>query len=322
MVTALVFVVAMVTSLVVTPLVRHYGHLTGILDQPDPRKVHVVPIPRLGGIAMVLAFGLAIGLATFYNPDLGELGTVRPNRAPAIILTVAVLFVVGIWDDVRGTRALVKLAFQVLAAVIGWWLGLSIDKLSGPWGTVHLDPWLSLLLTVLWIVAVINALNLIDGLDGLAAGVSLTILGGFAILAGREGYDPTLPVIAAAAGAAIGFLAYNLHPASIIMGDTGAMFLGFVIAVIGISLTQDGVVPHPPWVPAIALGLPILDMLWAVIRRAASGLPIHVADRGHIHHQLLNRGLSQRDTMLLLTAVSAGFAVVAVLLGRLHQLSL
>ena len=317
MVTALVFVVAMVVSLVVTPLVRHYAHTSGILDQPDPRKVHTVPIPRLGGIAMVLAFGVAIGAALIYNADLGELGDVRPNRAPAVIVGVAVLFVVGIWDDVRGMRPLVKLAFQVSAAVAAWWLGLAIDKLVGPWGTVHLDPWLSLLLTVLWIVAVINAINLIDGLDGLAAGISLTVLGAFAILAGREGYDPTLPVIAATAGAAIGFLAYNLHPASIIMGDTGAMFLGFVIAAIGISLTQDGVVPHPPWVPVVALGVPILDMIWTVIRRTASGSPIHVADRGHIHHQLLRRGLSQRDTMLLLTAVSAGFAVLAVLLGRI-----
>jgi UDP-GlcNAc:undecaprenyl-phosphate/decaprenyl-phosphate GlcNAc-1-phosphate transferase len=317
MVTALVFVVAMVVSLVVTPVVRHFGHTRGILDQPHERKVHTVPIPRLGGIAMVLAFGVAIGAAMLYNPDLGELGDVRPNRAPAIIVGVAVLFVVGIWDDVLGMRPLVKLFFQVSAAVLAWWLGLSIEKLTGPWGTVELDPWLSLLLTVFWIVAVINAINLIDGLDGLAAGISLTVLGAFAILAGREGYDPTLPIIAATAGAAIGFLAYNLHPASIIMGDTGAMFLGFVIGAIGISLTQDGVVPHSPWVPIVALGVPILDMIWTVIRRAASGSPIHVADRGHIHHQLLNRGISQRDTMLLLTAVSAGFAVLAVLLGRI-----
>ena len=318
MVTALVFLLAMVVSLVVTPLVRHLGNTRGILDHPDERKVHTVPIPRLGGIAMVLAFGVAIGAAMLYNPDLGELGDVRPNHAPAIVAGVAVLFVVGIWDDVLGMRALVKLVFQVFAAVLAWWLGLSIEKLTGPWGTVELDPWISLLLTVLWIVAVINAINLIDGLDGLAAGISLTVLGAFAILAGREGYDPTLPIIAATAGAAIGFLAYNLHPASIMMGDTGAMFLGFVIAAIGISLTQDGVVPHSPWVPIVALGVPILDMIWTVIRRTASGSPIHVADRGHIHHQLLNRGLSQRDTMLLLTAVSAGFAVLAVLLGRIE----
>ncbi|HEX2766186.1 MAG TPA: MraY family glycosyltransferase [Candidatus Limnocylindria bacterium] len=316
MVTALVFVAAMVVSLVVTPIMRAVGHRYGLLDQPDERKIHEVPIPRLGGIAMALAFGVAIGLATLYNPDLGELGDVRPNRAPAIIAGVAILLVVGVWDDVRGMRPLVKLGFQILAVSVAWWLGLSIEKLVGPWGSIHVGA-LSWPLTVLWVVAVINAVNLIDGLDGLAAGVALSVLGAFAILAGREGYDPTLPVIAATAGAAIGFLAYNLHPATIIMGDTGSMFLGFVVAAIGISLTQDGVVPHPPWVPIVALGIPILDMIWAVVRRSASGSPIHVADRGHIHHQLLKRGLSQRDAMLLLTAVSAGFAVLAVLLGRM-----
>lgn len=317
MVTALVFIVAMVVALIVTPVVRHFGHTSGILDQPDERKVHTYPIPRLGGIAMVIAFGIAIGMALVYNPDLGALGSVRPNRAPAILAGVAVLFVIGLWDDVRGMRPLAKLGFQIGAATLAWGLGLSIEKLVGPWGTVDVAA-VSWPLTVLWIVAVINALNLIDGLDGLAAGVSLTVLGAFAILAGREGYDPMLPIIAATAGAAIGFLAYNLHPASIIMGDTGSMFLGFVIAAIGISLTQDGVQPHSPWVPIVALGVPILDMIWAVIRRSASGMPIHIADRGHIHHQLLKRGLNHRDAMLILTAVSAGFAVLAVLLARIE----
>jgi len=315
--TALVFVAAMVVALILTPAMRAIGHRYGLLDQPDERKIHEIPIPRLGGIGMAIAFAVAIGMAMLYSPDLGALGSVRPNRAPAILAGVAVLLLVGIWDDVRGMRPLVKLGFQVGAATLAWWLGLSIEKLVGPWGTLDVSA-LSWPLTVLWIVAVINAVNLIDGLDGLAAGVSLTILGAFAILAGREGYDPMLPVIAATAGAAIGFLAYNLHPASIIMGDTGSMFLGFVIGAIGISLTQDGVEPHAPWVPIVALGVPILDMIWAVVRRSASGMPIHVADRGHIHHQLLRRGLSQRDAMLLLTAMSAGFAVLAVLLARIE----
>jgi UDP-GlcNAc:undecaprenyl-phosphate GlcNAc-1-phosphate transferase len=175
---------------------------------------------------------------------------------------------------------------------------------------------LSLPVTVAWIVGVINAINLIDGLDGLATGVVLTVLFAFGLLAAADGVDPTLPIIAATAGAAVGFLAYNLHPASIIMGDTGSMILGFVVAVVGISLTQDGVIPQPPWVPIIALGVPIADTIWAVIRRTARGEPFFVADRGHIHHQLLRLGLSQRDAMLILTAVSAALAVLAVLLGR------
>jgi UDP-GlcNAc:undecaprenyl-phosphate GlcNAc-1-phosphate transferase len=184
-----------------------------------------------------------------------------------------------------------------------------------PWGIVELGI-LSLPITVAWIVGVINAVNLIDGLDGLASGVVLTALGAFGLLAAVDGVDPTLPLIAATAGAAVGFLAYNLHPASIIMGDTGSMFLGFVVAAIAISLTQDGVHPVSPWVPIVALGVPIVDTAWAIVRRTARGEPFFVADRGHIHHQLLRRGLSQRDAMLILTAASAGLGVVAVLLAQ------
>jgi len=165
---------------------------------------------------------------------------------------------------------------------------------------------------------VINAINLIDGLDGLASGVVLTALGAFGLLAAVDGVDPTLPLIAATAGAAVGFLAYNLHPATIIMGDTGSMFLGFVVAAIAISLTQDGVHPVNPWVPIVALGVPIVDTAWAIVRRTARGDAFFVADRGHIHHQLLRRGLSQRDAMLILTAASAAFAVFAVLLAQVE----
>ena len=312
MLSALTFAAAMVVALVVTPIVRVFAHGRGLLDHPSERKVHAVPVPRLGGVAMAIAFFIAIGLATLASGDLGAVGLL-PNRAPAILAGVAVLFVIGVIDDVRGMRALVKLGFQVGAAALTWWLGLQIETLYLPWGIVNLGM-LSLPLTILWIVGVINAVNLIDGLDGLASGVAMTVLGAFALLVAPG--DPTLPIIAATAGAAIGFLAYNLHPASIIMGDTGSMFLGFVIASIGISLTQDGLFPQAPWVPIIALGVPIIDTIWAVVRRTARGAPFFEADRGHIHHQLLVRGLHQRDAMLLLTAVSAGFAIVAILLGR------
>jgi UDP-GlcNAc:undecaprenyl-phosphate GlcNAc-1-phosphate transferase len=315
MLTALTFAAALVIGLVVTPIVRTLAHRLELLDMPGGRKVHQVPVPRLGGVAMIIAFGVAIGLATLASADLGAVSGLRPNRAPAILAGVGLLLVLGVIDDVRGMRALVKLAFQVGAALIAFGLGLSIDRLYLPSGIVDLGV-LALPITVAWIVGVINAVNLIDGLDGLAAGVALTVLGAFGLLAAADGVDPTLLIIAASIGAAVGFLAYNLHPASIIMGDTGAMFLGFVIASVGIALTQDGVFPLPPWVPMVALGVPIADTIWAVVRRSARGEPFFVADRGHIHHQLLRRGLSQRDAMLNLTAVSAGLGVLAVLLGR------
>ena len=313
---ALTFAAALVTGLIVTPLVRGFAQHRGLLDQPGERKVHEVAIPRLGGVAMAIAIAAAIGGATLADPDLGATLGLRPNRAPAILAGVALLLVVGIVDDVRGMRALVKLFFQVAAALLAWWLGLSVEQLFLPWGIVDLGP-LALPLTVAWIVGVINAVNLIDGLDGLAAGVVLTVLGAFGLLAAADGVDPTLFIVAATIGAAVGFLAYNLHPATIIMGDTGSMVLGFVVAAVAISLTQDGVQPQAPWVPIIALGVPIIDTIWAVVRRTARGEPFFVADRGHIHHQLLRLGLSQRDAMLSLTALSGALAMIAVLLGRL-----
>ncbi|MEA2651205.1 MAG: hypothetical protein QOI85_926 [Chloroflexota bacterium] len=315
MLIALTFATALVVGLVATPIVRGFAHGQGLLDEPGGRKVHRVAIPRLGGVAMAIAFAAGVGVAILMSPDLDAVGGLRPNRAPAILVGVAMLVVVGMVDDVRGMRALVKLSFQVATAGVAWWLGLSIDRLHLPWGIVELGI-LSLPITVAWIVGVINAINLIDGLDGLASGVVLTAIGAFGLLAAVDGVDPTLPLIAATAGAAVGFLAYNLHPATIIMGDTGSMFLGFVVAAIGISLTQDGVQPVHPWVPMVALGVPILDTAWAVVRRTARGEPFFVADRGHIHHQLLRRGLSQRDAMLILTAASAGLGVVAVLLAQ------
>jgi UDP-GlcNAc:undecaprenyl-phosphate GlcNAc-1-phosphate transferase len=314
----LTFAAALVTGLIVTPIVRGMAHSMGLLDQPGGRKVHAVPIPRLGGVAMAIAIAVAIGGATIVNPDLGSTLGLRPNRAPAILAGVGLLLVVGIVDDVRGMRALIKLAAQVGAALLAWWLGLSIDQLFFPWGIVELGP-LALPITVIWIVAVINAVNLIDGLDGLAAGVVLTVLGAFGLLAAADGVDPTLFIVAATIGAAVGFLAYNLHPATIIMGDTGSMVLGFVVAAVAISLTQDGVYPQAPWVPIIALGVPIIDTIWAVVRRTARGDAFFVADRGHVHHQLLRLGLGQRDAMLLLTAASGALAMMAVLLGRLAR---
>lgn len=317
MLIAVTFALACVVALIATPVVRGLAHHYGMLDQPSERKIHEVPVPRLGGVAMAIGFGVAIVIALMVSPTLGSTSGLRPNHAPAILAVVGVLFVVGLVDDLRGMRPLVKLGLQVATAVLAWALGLRLEALHLANGTIGLGL-VSLPITIIWIVGVLNAINLIDGLDGLAAGVALTVLGAFGLIAAVDRMDPTLPIIAATAGAAVGFLAYNLHPASIIMGDTGAMFLGFVIAAVGISLTQEGTVPSAPWVPIVALGLPLADMGWAIIRRTASGGSFFVADRGHIHHNLLRAGLSQRDAMLLLTAVSAGLALLAVVLGRVR----
>ena len=317
MLTALTFAAAFVVSLGVTPIVRGIAQRFGLLDHPGAhRKVHLVPVPRLGGVAMAIAFAAGIALATIGSGgDLQAVGGVRPNRAPAILAGVALLVVVGVIDDTRGMRAFMKLGAQVGAALVAVGLGLVLERFYLPGGTLELGA-LAVPVTVAWIVGVINAVNLIDGLDGLASAVVLTVLGGFGVLAAVDGADPTLFVIAATVGSAAGFLAYNLHPASIIMGDTGSMFLVFLVSAIGISLMQDGLRPVAPWVPVIALGVPLADTVWAVVRRTARGEAFYLADRGHIHHQLLRSGFSQRDAMLSLTAVSALLAMIALVLGR------
>jgi len=315
MLIALTFATALVVSLVTTPVIRRLAHRLDFLDEPSARKIHVVPLPRLGGVAMIIAFAVALGFALLASPDLGATAGLRPNRALPILTGVLLILVIGLIDDIGGMRALVKLALQVGVATVVYLMGLQLDVLHFPWGYLELGVW-AYPVTVAWIVGMINAINLIDGLDGLASGVVLTVLGAFAVLAANERVEPMLPLIAATAGAAVGFLAYNLHPASIIMGDTGSMFLGFIVAAVAISLMRDGTQPVAPWVPIIAVGLPIADTLWAVVRRTAAGAKFFVADRGHIHHQLLDRGLSQRDTMLILTAVSAALAIIAILLGR------
>ena len=317
MLIAITFAVACVVALVVTPLVRGVAYRYGWLDQPDARKVHQVPIPRLGGVAMAVGFAAAIAFVVIASPTLDSPAELGRSYVPAIFAAVLLLVGVGVVDDIRGMRAMVKLVFQVAAAALAWQLGLRIEQLPLGSDSIELGV-LSLPITLIWIVGVINAINLIDGLDGLAAGIALTVLGAFGLVAAADRMDPILPIIAATGGAAAGFLAYNLHPASIIMGDTGAMFLGFIVAAVGISLTQEPVDPAPIWVPIVALALPLADMLWAIVRRTARGEPFFVADRGHIHHQLLRLGLSQRDAMLLLTAVSGALGLLAVLIGRLR----
>jgi UDP-GlcNAc:undecaprenyl-phosphate GlcNAc-1-phosphate transferase len=309
------FAVALVAASLLTPVIRDAAHGAGLLDEPEGRKVHETPIPRLGGVAIAAAFYLGIAAALVVARTAGSPLRLETGHLPAILVGAALIAAIGVLDDTQGTRARVKFAAQVVVALVAYGLGLSIDRLDGPWGSLALGIW-SLPLTVAWIVAVVNALNLIDGLDGLASGVALTVLAAFLLIASAGGATPpSLIVLAAGAGGAIGFLRYNLHPASIIMGDTGSMLLGYLLAAAAISLTQIGSPAVAPWVPLVALGLPLADTAWTVVRRLVGGEPVFVADRRHIHHRLLELGLSQRTVALLLWLVSAALGLLAVILA-------
>ena len=312
---AAAFLLALAGAWLLTPIVRDAAHGAGLLDEPEERKVHKTPIPRLGGVAIGAAFYLGIAAGLVAARATGERLDLVSGHLTGILVGVALIAGVGLLDDLQGMRARVKLAAQLVVALVAYGLGLSIDALHGPWGTLDLGA-RSLLLTVVWIVAMINALNLIDGLDGLSSGVALTSMAAFFALAiGMPASDPILLVLAAGAGGVLGFLRYNLHPASIIMGDTGSMQLGFLLAALGISLTQVAEGAVAPWIPLLAVGLPLADMGWAVLRRIAARAPVFAPDKRHIHHQLMAGGLSTRWVVLVLWVASAALGALAVLLA-------
>jgi UDP-GlcNAc:undecaprenyl-phosphate/decaprenyl-phosphate GlcNAc-1-phosphate transferase len=314
LVAAAAFTVALVASVVLTPLIRVAATDAGFLDEPEARKVHEVPIPRLGGVAIGTGFYLGMAAALVATRAVGRPLDLSTGHLPAILVGVALIGGVGVLDDLAGMRARVKLTAQVVIALVVYGLGLSVDHISGPWGSVDIGPW-SIVVTVAWIVAVVNAVNLIDGLDGLASGVAVTAMAALFVIGAASGDSlPLLSVLAAGAGGVVGFLRYNIHPASIIMGDTGSMLLGFLLAAVGISLTQPPV-SAAPWIPVIVVALPLADTAWAVVRRLFSGAPVLAPDKRHIHHLLLAGGLSQRAVAILLWIATAALGLIAVLLG-------
>lgn len=308
------FGVALLVGLVVTPLVRRAAVGASLLDEPGGRKIHVRAIPRLGGAAMLVAVGAALAAVLGLSAALA--GSSPVNSAfVATVVGVVIVGGVGLIDDLRDLPPAAKLGGQIAGAVAVVWLGLSIDSITVPWGAIDLGP-LGPILTVIWLVAVVNAVNLIDGLDGLAGGVALIAAAAFAALAWMLGATGVLLPLAAGAGAVLAFLAYNRPPALIIMGDAGSMFLGMLLGCGAVAL---GAAPgrHLALVAAVvALGVPLFDMTWAVVRRLAAGRSVFAADSGHIHHRLLHHGLSQTQAAALLVGVSALLGLVAVIIGR------
>jgi UDP-GlcNAc:undecaprenyl-phosphate GlcNAc-1-phosphate transferase len=304
-------IVGFLAALVLTPLVRYVARRQGLLDEPDERKVHDVAIPRLGGIAIAAAFYLGLAAALLAGSNGGAL-LGDPDQVVSVLLGAALIVCIGVVDDLFGMRARIKLSAQVAIALVVALLGLSIDRLYGPWGVVSTGLW-SVPLTVVWFVVVMNAINLIDGLDGLASGVALIAMGAFFVIASEAGVPLSLAAfLGAGAGAVIGFLPFNLYPASIIMGDTGSILLGFLLAAAGVTVTQSGSPGAAPWVPVLVLALPLVDTAWAVIRRILARAPIFAPDKKHVHHRLLAIGLSQRIAMLVLWAISAAFGVLGL----------
>ncbi len=291
---------AFLVSLVTTPIVKTLAQKWGAVDVPkDGRRMHDHPIPRMGGLAIFLGFLLSVVLFAPFVQKNG-LGI----QLQSMLLGAVVIVVLGILDDIYALPALPKLIVQIVAAIIAVGGGNLIDTISNP-NIFSADPywelgWLAYPVTVIWIVAVTNAVNLIDGLDGLACGVS-TISSMTVLVIALTVAEPAVAVLMAClAGGCIGFLPYNMNPAKIFMGDTGSTFLGYVLAVVSIQGLFKYYTLISFVVPFLMLGLPIFDTCFAFIRRIAHGQsPMH-ADRSHIHHRLIDMGLSQKQAVAML----------------------
>jgi UDP-GlcNAc:undecaprenyl-phosphate GlcNAc-1-phosphate transferase len=307
------FAASVATSAALTPLVRSAARRWGFLDHAlSSRKVHGKPVPRLGGVAIVAAFFAPLVALYFVDSEVGRRFWSDPAPALGLFAGGLLIAVLGVFDDLRGSGARIKFVVQFGVAALMYAFGYRIDILSNPFGGAIDLGVLALPFTMLWIAGVINAMNLIDGLDGLAGGVAVIAVGSTFAVSAMRGDPLMLLFTAALGGAVLGFLFYNFNPATIFMGDTGSMFLGFVLATTAIRSSQKGSTAVALIVPIIALGIPIADTLLAMIRRAARGAPLFSADRGHIHHRLLGLGLSHRQAVLVLYAGSLVLAGLAV----------
>jgi len=296
------FVIAFAVSLLSTPWVARLAFRIGAVDQPGKRKIHHRVMPRLGGLAVFAGFAVA---AAFLGVD---------SRLGGLLAGGTVILLLGILDDTRGLSPKVKLFGQTVAATIVVFSGIRIEFINNPFNGYFFLGDFSIPFTVFWIVAITNAVNLIDGLDGLASGVSTIALLTVAIIAYQIGQSTVSLLALALAGAILGFLRYNFYPAKIFLGDCGSMLLGFMVAVLAVFGLLKGVTVVAFVVPIIILGVPIFDICFAILRRFYEHKPIFQADKQHLHHRLLSFGFSHRQTVLLIYGLSLIFSASALLL--------
>jgi UDP-GlcNAc:undecaprenyl-phosphate GlcNAc-1-phosphate transferase len=308
------FLVAFLAAALLTPLVRRLAFRLGAVSYPGGRHVHRSAVPRLGGIAIYVAFLLPIGALLFVDSSVGHIVRTHAWRASGLLVGATAVTLLGVVDDTRGVRAVLKLAAQVAVAGLTFACGYRIEAIALPFvGPVSMGVF-AFPVTVLWITGIINAVNLIDGLDGLAAGVVLFAALTNFVIANIAGSVFIAVVMATTVGALLGFLLFNFNPARIFMGDSGSYLLGYVLAaaVLAGSTAQKASTAVSLLVPCLALGVPIFDTLFSMVRRFLERRPLFSADRGHIHHRLLDMGLTHRRAVLTLYGVSAVFSVTAI----------
>ena len=299
-------------SLILTPIFRDIFRSYGVVDEPDQnRKIHKYPIPRVGGIAVAASYAASFFIVQFRTGILEEHLALVWKVLPA----ACVIFAVGIVDDLWGLKAWQKLLGQLLAAGIACWYGILAVDVVG----LHVRAWWTIPVTILWLLACSNAFNLVDGMDGLAAGVgmfaTLTIFVAALLQKNIALAMATVPL----AGCLLGFLCYNFNPATIFLGDSGSLLIGFLLGCYGIIWTQKSATLLGMTAPLMALSLPLLDVGLSIVRRFLRRQPIFTADRGHIHHRLLDRGMSPRKAAVLLYGICSIVAVFSLFQSVVHN---
>lgn len=299
-------VIALGIPLLLTPLIRKLAIIAGAVAIPGARKVHLGPIPCWGGLGIYLGFAAALVCSVPLNREM--LG---------LLLGGLVILVVGLIDDRRALSPWAKLAGQIGAAAVLVSFGVTIKFMTNPFGGMISLGYFSIPFTIAWVVAITNALNLVDGLDGLAAGIAVISAGTVAVISLGQGALPVAFCAMLLGAAALGFLPYNFHPARIFMGDTGAMFLGFMLASLSALGLTKSATAFSLILPILILGIPIFDLLFAIVRRLLRGQHIFTADKGHLHHRLLDMGLTHRQTVLMIYAINLILGGSAILLTHL-----
>lgn len=302
MYTIKLIVFSMIISLIITPIVIAVSKKLDIVDRPNFRKIHTKPISLLGGSVILISFFIGIWL-----------GHPIENEIKPLLLGALVIYLIGLIDDIYDLKPILKLLGQILAALVVVYYGVTIDFISLPIGPTIYFGWLSVPITIFWIVAITNAINLIDGLDGLATGISSIAFITIGFIAILQGNIFIMMICSVMIGSLLGFLFFNFHPAKIFLGDSGALLLGFIIGFLSL-LGFKNITFISLFFPIVILAVPFIDTLFAMIRRVKKGQHIMQADKSHLHHKLLELGYTHRQTVVLIYAIAIMFSVVSIIL--------
>jgi UDP-GlcNAc:undecaprenyl-phosphate GlcNAc-1-phosphate transferase len=322
---ALVFFISLGISYLLTPVMGRVALKVKILSKPGKRMVHARSVPYLGGLAIYFAFVITILVVFYVNP---QLSTEFSQRLKGLLIGGSLIVLLGLWDDIKNIKPITKLTGQIIVALLLFGYGFRIELVTNPLTGAELSVplLLSLLFTIGWVLGLINAMNLIDGLDGLAAGITFIVCGALFFIAMYLNNYLNMFLLAILAGSTLGFLRYNFHPAKIFMGDTGSMFLGLILASVALIRSQHkSAVAAVLLVPITALAIPIYDTLIAAVRRLLKKGSVFKADKKHLHHRLLSTGLTQTQIVLfmyLVTLYLGIFAFLFVLIPKEYALIL